>query len=137
LIVIDRFTPECLALKITRSLPSQSVTTVLDAAIATRGGPRTALFVRILHRAFTFPPCPYQELTAERIGYAEILLARLAMQPKRTTYRSRWQNGVAERWVGSARRELVDHVIVFNEQHLWRLLRVGDLHHRYVWRKAA
>ena len=41
---------------------------------------------------------------------------------KRTSYRSPWQNGVAERWVGSVRRELLDHVIVFNERHLKRLL---------------
>jgi transposase InsO family protein len=41
---------------------------------------------------------------------------------KRTSYRSPWQNGVAERWVGSVRRELLDHVIVFNERHLTRLL---------------
>jgi putative transposase len=32
-------------------------------------------------------------------------------------------NGIAERWVGTARRELLDHVIVMNEQHLQRLLR--------------
>ena len=32
------------------------------------------------------------------------------------------QNGTAERWVGSARRELLDHVIVMNEEHLRRLL---------------
>ena len=32
-------------------------------------------------------------------------------------------NGVAERWVGSVRRELLDHVIVFNERHPRRLLR--------------
>jgi putative transposase len=47
----------------------------------------------------------------------------LVMEPKRTAYRSPWQNGTAERWVGSARREMLDHVIVFNEQHLRRLLR--------------
>ncbi len=45
------------------------------------------------------------------------------MQPKRTAYRSPWQNGTAERWIGSARRELLDHVIVFDEPHLRRLLR--------------
>ena len=45
------------------------------------------------------------------------------MRPKRTAYRSPWQNGTAERWVGSARRELLDHVIVFDEPHLRRLLR--------------
>jgi transposase InsO family protein len=33
-----------------------------------------------------------------------------------------WQNGVAERWVGSCRREL-DHEIVLNESHLRRLVR--------------
>ncbi len=44
------------------------------------------------------------------------------MQPKRTAYRSPWQNGTAERWIGSARRERLDHVIVFDESHLRRLL---------------
>ena len=42
--------------------------------------------------------------------------------PTRTAYRSPWQNGVAERWVGSVRRELLDHVVVWNERHLRRLL---------------
>jgi transposase InsO family protein len=40
----------------------------------------------------------------------------------RTGFRSPWQNGVAERWVGSCRRGLLDHVIVLNERHLKRLL---------------
>jgi len=39
----------------------------------------------------------------------------------RTSVRSPWQNGIAERWVGSARREMLDHVIPLNEQHLRRL----------------
>jgi putative transposase len=40
----------------------------------------------------------------------------------RTSVGCPWQNGVAERWVGSCRRELLDHVIVLNERHLRRLL---------------
>ena len=36
--------------------------------------------------------------------------------------RSSWQNGVAERWVGSCRRDLLDHVIILNERHLKRLM---------------
>jgi transposase InsO family protein len=47
----------------------------------------------------------------------------LDIMPKRTAYRSPWQNGTAERWVGSCKRELIDHVIVFDEEHLRRLLR--------------
>jgi transposase InsO family protein len=50
-------------------------------------------------------------------------IGHLGIEPRRTAYRSPWQNGMAERWVGSARRELLDHVIVLNEQHLQRLLR--------------
>jgi integrase-like protein len=40
-----------------------------------------------------------------------------------TTPRSPWQNGHAERLIGSIRRECLDHVIVFGKQHLRRLLR--------------
>ena len=40
----------------------------------------------------------------------------------RTAYRSPWQNGVAERWVGSCRREMLDHVVVLGEEHFRRLL---------------
>ena len=46
----------------------------------------------------------------------------MGSQPIRTAYRSLWQNGIAERWVGSIRRELLDHVIVLNRRHLRRLL---------------
>lgn len=44
------------------------------------------------------------------------------IEPKRTSFRSPWQNGVAERWVGNCRRDLLDHVIVLNERHLKRLI---------------
>ena len=44
------------------------------------------------------------------------------IQPKRTSFRSPWQNGVAERFVGSCRRDLLDHVIVLDERHLKRLM---------------
>jgi len=42
----------------------------------------------------------------------------LGSEPIRTAFRSPWQNGVAERWVGSCRCDLLDHVIVLNERHL-------------------
>jgi transposase InsO family protein len=37
--------------------------------------------------------------------------------------RSPWQNPFVERLIGSIRRECLDHVIVFNERHLLRILR--------------
>jgi len=99
------------------------------------------------------------------------------LKPKRTSVGAPWQNGLAERWVGSCRRELLDHIIAINEAHLGRLLgayvtyhhedrshdsldkdtpyrravesrptpphqvigmpRLGGLHHRYAWLRAA
>jgi putative transposase len=46
----------------------------------------------------------------------------MAIRPVRTSFRSPWQNGVAERWVESCRRDLLNHVIALNERHLKRLL---------------
>jgi putative transposase len=40
-----------------------------------------------------------------------------------TTPRSPWQNAYAERFIGSARRECLDHVIVFNATGLHRLMK--------------
>jgi transposase InsO family protein len=48
---------------------------------------------------------------------------RFGIEPNRTSFRSPWQNGVAERWVGTCRRDLLDHVIVLNERHLKRLMK--------------
>jgi transposase InsO family protein len=46
----------------------------------------------------------------------------MGSEPTRTAFGCPWQNGVAERWVGSCRRDLLDHVIILNERHLKRLL---------------
>ena len=46
------------------------------------------------------------------LGIEEVLTAR----------RSPWQNPYVERVIGSIRRECTDHVIVFNENHLRRVL---------------
>ena len=46
----------------------------------------------------------------------------MSLRAVRTAVGCPGQNGVAERWVGSCRRELLDHVIAINESHLKRLL---------------
>jgi hypothetical protein len=50
-------------------------------------------------------------------------LKAAGLGPKRNSRRAPWQNSIAERWIGSCRREILDHVIALNEQHLRRLLR--------------
>jgi putative transposase len=50
-------------------------------------------------------------------------LKATGLKAKRTSVRAPWQNGLAERWVGGCRREMLDHVIPLHEQHLRRLVR--------------
>ena len=39
-----------------------------------------------------------------------------------TASRSPWQNPYVERVIGSIRRECLDHIVIFNERHLRRVL---------------
>jgi hypothetical protein len=52
------------------------------------------------------------------------------LKPKRTSIQAPWQNGTAERWVGSCRRELLDHIIPLNESHLRRLIGEYVIYHQ-------
>jgi transposase InsO family protein len=48
-----------------------------------------------------------------------------------TAPRSPWQNPYVERVIGSIRREFLDHVVIFNERHLRRILpSYVDYYHR-------
>ena len=46
----------------------------------------------------------------------------MGIRDKPTASASPWQNGFAERLIGSIRRECVDHVVVLGEAHLRRIL---------------
>ena len=58
-------------------------------------------------------------------AYGEIFIRRLrsmGIRDRPTSPRSPWQNGYAERLIGSIRRECVDHVIIGGEGHLRHVL---------------
>lgn len=88
--------------------------------------PTSAWIVQQLREAFPYRS-PHRHLIFDGDAKfsTDVVAAVRAMgsQPVRTSLRSPWQNGVAERWVGSCRRDLLDHVIVRDERHLKRLLR--------------
>ena len=52
-----------------------------------------------------------------------LFLQRRGIREVRTALLSPWQNPYVERFIGTLRRELLNHVIVLNEHHLERLLR--------------
>ena len=54
-------------------------------------------------------------------AYGDIFIRKLrsmGIRDRPTSPRSPWQNGYAERLIGSIRRECLDHVVVFGERHL-------------------
>jgi hypothetical protein len=53
----------------------------------------------------------------------DALLGRVYAHRTHAVQSTTLSNGTAERWVGSCRREILDHVIVLNEEHLRRLIR--------------
>jgi transposase InsO family protein len=50
-------------------------------------------------------------------------LRAMGIRDKPIAPASPWQNGFAERLIGSIRRECLDHIIVFGEAHLRRILK--------------
>src|SRR5262249_17122425 len=42
-------------------------------------------------------------------------LKATGLRPKRTSVQAPWQNGTAERWGGSCRREILDHAIALDD----------------------
>ena len=59
--------------------------------------------------------CAYGEVFIRRVG-------AMGIRDRPISARSPWQNGYAERVIGSIRRDCLDHVIIFGEQHLRHLL---------------
>jgi hypothetical protein len=55
----------------------------------------------------------------------EFIIARrlMGIRDKPTAPASPWQDGFAERLIGSIRRECVDHFVVLGEAHLRRMLK--------------
>jgi transposase InsO family protein len=63
----------------------------------------------------------YFSSRVEAMGITEVIAAP----------RSPWQNAYVERVIGSIRRECLDHIVIFNERHLHRVLSsYVDYYHR-------
>jgi transposase InsO family protein len=75
--------------------------------------------------AFPWDEAPDYLIRDRDASYGHAVTRRLSAMGIRdhpTAARSPWQNGYAERLIGSIRRECLDHVVVFGEAHLCRIL---------------
>src|SRR5664280_2684040 len=81
---------------------------------------------RQLTEAFPWDETPRYLLRDRDQIYGAIVTRRLramGIRDKPTAPASPWQNGFAERLIGSIRRECLDHIVVMGEAHLRRILR--------------
>jgi hypothetical protein len=76
-------------------------------------------------QAFPWDTAPKYLIRDNDGAFGAVFKARvqaMGIRDRPTSFRSPWQNGHVERLIGSTRHECTDHVIVFNEAHLRRIL---------------
>ena len=103
--------------------------------IAVTEHPTAEWIARQVSEAFPWDTAP-EYLIRDRDGaYGEVFRRRLrsmGVRDRPTAPRAPWQNGYVERLIGSVRRECLDHMIIFNEGHLRRVLRgYGDYYNKF------
>jgi transposase InsO family protein len=88
--------------------------------------PTAEWVARQITEAFPWDEAPHYLIRDRDRIYGSVVTRRLramGIRDKPTAPASPWQNGFAERLIGSIRRECVDHIIVLGEIHLRRILR--------------
>src|SRR5262249_13745937 len=87
--------------------------------------PTAEWLARQITEAFPWDTAPKYLIRDNDRAFGAVFQARvraMGIRDRPTSFRSPWQNGLVERLIGSARHECTDHVIVFNEDHLRRIL---------------
>jgi transposase InsO family protein len=88
--------------------------------------PTAEWVARQITEAFPWDEAPRYVIRDRDQIYGAVVTRRLramGIRDKPITPASPWQNGFAERLIGSIRRECLDHLIVFGEEHLRRILK--------------
>ncbi len=103
--------------------------------VAVTSHPTAEWVARQIAEAFPWQDAP-RYLLRDRDGvYGHIVrqqLAAMGIRDRPIMARPPWQNGYVERLIGSIRRECLNHVIVFGEDHLRRILKLYADYHNQV-----
>jgi transposase InsO family protein len=87
--------------------------------------PTAEWLARQITEAFPWDSAPKYLIRDNDRAFGVAFKARvraMGIRDRPTSFRSPWQNGYAERLIGSVRRECTDYLIVFNAEHLRRIL---------------
>jgi transposase InsO family protein len=87
--------------------------------------PTAEWIARQLTEAYAWSAVPRYIIRDRDAVYGGIFMRRLqamGIRDRPTAAQSPWQNGCAERLIGSIRRDCLDYVVVFGERHLRHLL---------------
>ena len=93
--------------------------------IAVTRNPTADWIARQLTEAFPWDSAPAYLIRDRDRAFGPVVCQRMramGIRDKPIASRSPWQNGFAERLIGSIRRECLDHVIIGGEVHLRRVL---------------
>src|SRR5712664_3282390 len=94
-------------------------------SLSVTANPTAEWIARQLTDAFPWDEAPDYLIRDRDASYGHAVTRRLAAMGIRdhpTAPQSPWQNGHAERLIGSIRWECLDHIVVFGEAHLRRIL---------------
>jgi transposase InsO family protein len=92
---------------------------------AVTSNPTAEWLARQITEAFPWDTTPKYLVRDNDRAFGAAFKARvraMGIRDRPTSFRSPWQNGHVERLIGSIRRECTDHLIVFNAEHLRRIL---------------
>jgi transposase InsO family protein len=87
--------------------------------------PTAEWLARQITEAFPWDTAPKYLIRDNDRAFGVAFKARvraMGIRDRPISFRSPWQNGYLERLIGSIRRECTDHLIVFSEEHLRRIL---------------
>ncbi len=87
--------------------------------------PTAEWLARQITEAFPWASAPAYLVRDNDRAYGHVFTARvqaMGIRDRPITRRSPWQNGIAERLIGTLRRECLDQIVVFSEAHLRQIL---------------
>src|ERR1700686_31219 len=90
--------------------------------VAVTAHPTAAWTAQQLREAFPWDEAPRYLLHDRDHAFDSLRATAMGIEEVVTAPRAPWQNPFVERFIGSARRDCFDHVIVFNEAGLLRLM---------------